>query len=110
MLKSHSSFQSAESGFLKDLRQKLLAFENSRCDTGKQCVEMVKSGHTVYIGAVNGYLLPAMQEDFKATQQCTLDISKINYVELPIGWAMQKNKPYADVINVGYYITSLSYI
>ena len=41
-------YQSAESKFLKTLGEKMKNFSGSLCDTSKDCVDMVKSGQTVY--------------------------------------------------------------
>jgi len=40
--------QSAESGFYKDLGDRLRADPESRCVKTKECVEMTKAGNTVY--------------------------------------------------------------
>lgn len=42
-------FQSAETGFLKKLRDKLNSYPLSRCVNQSQCIDQVKSGSHVYI-------------------------------------------------------------
>lgn len=45
--------QSAQSGFLKVLGDKLREFPQSRCNKSQECVDLVKKGTTVYISVTN---------------------------------------------------------
>ena len=48
-------------------------------------------------------ILPAMENDFKATQQCNFEYGK-DFAQMYVCWAMQKNSAAIHDINYGYML------
>ena len=115
--------KSAKSGVLKDLGDKLRIRPNSTCRNPLQCANMVKSNPScAYVSVTNlyyflknvcyllksqhtqtrdGYLHKAMADDFQETQKCNLEMGKEEIYTLRSPWALAKNSPYTEHVNIG---------
>lgn len=101
--------QSAESGFLKELGDKLKAHEEDRCNTTKECINLVKSGNHVYTSVRNNqssvfgyhlkfndkkgipsFLYGAIRDDYEATGKCNFYMKPEPYMQMKSSLVIRK--------------------
>ncbi|KAI9553610.1 hypothetical protein GHT06_021532 [Daphnia sinensis] len=92
---------SADSGFLKFLGDRLREYPQSRCNSTRECVKLVKSGSHVYSSGITSFLYRAMKEDYEATGQCNLELKSGNYFYLNVPWAFPKQSQHMKYFNRG---------
>ncbi|KAI9561655.1 hypothetical protein GHT06_012615 [Daphnia sinensis] len=92
----------AEVGFYKQAGDKIRANPESRCETTKQCVKLVKSGSYAYLNAMST-AIDIINEDFKATGICHLSLTRQSEA-LPgsLAWVLPKNSPYSRILSMGF--------
>ena len=82
--------QTADSGVLKYLGDMLKKDPSLRCP--RHAIKL--QAQTLNVNAMEG--------DYRNTGQCNLDVTREKYLPQFVGYALQKNSPYARQIDQGY--------
>nr|CAH0108055.1 unnamed protein product [Daphnia galeata] len=100
-LGAESTISGADKGLYKTLGDKMRSYPNSRCNSTKQCVKLVKSlpaRHAYYDIEVS--LKAAVQEDYRETNECKMTIAA-RFSGSGYGWGLPKNHRFREQFNQG---------
>ncbi|KAI9554750.1 hypothetical protein GHT06_020026 [Daphnia sinensis] len=95
----------ADKGLFKGFGDKLRANPKLRCNSSRQCVEMVNSlpRQHAYIDGFSA-LKGIIKEEYKRTGQCKTNIMKMGEASRPTGWALRKRSAYNEKFNRGMLV------
>ncbi|KAI9554684.1 hypothetical protein GHT06_019960 [Daphnia sinensis] len=96
-----SVISTAQSGLFKALGDKLRAYPRSKCNSTKQCVDMVKSSppQHVYLNAERA-LQGVIQLDYRNSRKCKLAIGGELQKDFALVWALAKASPYLETLTL----------
>ncbi|XP_057380404.2 ionotropic receptor 93a-like [Daphnia carinata] len=97
-----SLFMSAQSGLFKALGDKLRAYPHTRCNSTKDCIDMVKSlpPQHVYLNGEQA-LQGVIQLDYRNSRKCKLIIGGELQKAFSLVWALARGSPYVEDFNRG---------
>ncbi|XP_032786279.2 ionotropic receptor 93a isoform X2 [Daphnia magna] len=98
-------FLTADKGLFKAFGDKLRANPKLRCNSSRQCVQMVTSlpHQHAYIEGLLA-LKEIIKDEYNRTGQCKTTIMKVGEASRPTGWALRKRSTYSEKFNRGMLV------